>query len=287
MKKILLVLMALLLLSGCSSPKGEYQYKERDDDSIVDLSLDQKTSSTTSTSISTSKLVYRATIELQTQKFDESNEKIKQLVKKYNGFFEASQVTNGSYFSATNYRLGKYTVRIPTENYNSFIEEIEKEVYVSGKSETVENISQSYYEVETHIKSIQIEIARLQELMSKAENMSDLITIEKALTEAENELEHYQTSLAQYDTLIDYSTITLSLQEVVVYQGSNESFFEEIKNAFVSGITDFVYFLKDLSLFIIENIITIIIVIIIIIVIKKKKVFSKIKEAIFKKVKEK
>jgi hypothetical protein len=51
--------------------------------------------------------------------------------------------------------------------------------------------------------------------MEQAESMEDIIALESALTDVEYQIEQLSTTLNHYDALINFSTITLYLNEVV------------------------------------------------------------------------
>ena len=80
--------------------------------------------------------------------------------------------------------------------------------------------------------------------------MEDIITIESAISDTELEIERLTGTLQQYDALVDYATVYLSLQEV--YQLSNveepaTSFASRMGAAFASGWRGFVGALESLA----------------------------------------
>lgn len=80
--------------------------------------------------------------------------------------------------------------------------------------------------------------------------MEDIITIESAISDTELEIERLTGTLRQYDALVDYATVHLSLQEV--YQLSNveepaTSFASRMGAAFASGWRGFVGTLESLA----------------------------------------
>lgn len=61
--------------------------------------------------------------------------------------------------------------------------------HVTWQDDSAENISEQYYDTQSRLETAQIKLARLQELLKKAENMEDIITIESAISETEYEIE--------------------------------------------------------------------------------------------------
>ena len=82
---------------------------------------------------------------------------------------------------------------------------------------SVENITQTYRETEATVKAYEIERDRLLEMMDKAETIEDMIAVEARLSEVEAELSRHKTSLSSMDRDVNYSTVTIWIEEVRVY----------------------------------------------------------------------
>ena len=93
----------------------------------------------------------------------------------------------------------------------------------------------------------QTKLERLQTLLSQAETMEDIITIESAISETELAIEQLTGTLRQYDSLVDYSTVTISLEEVYKLSNAEEpptTFASRLGRAFAAGWNGFVDFLE-------------------------------------------
>ena len=85
---------------------------------------------------------------------------------------------------------------------------------MASKTESTENISTQYYDTEARLKTLRTKQERLQALLAEAEVMEDIISLESALSDVEYEIEQYSSTMNQYDSLVSFSTIDLTLQEV-------------------------------------------------------------------------
>ena len=85
---------------------------------------------------------------------------------------------------------------------------------MTSQSEKSENVSQQYYDTEARLKAQRTKQERLLSLLEKADSMETIVALEDALSEVEYEIESLTTSLNEYDSLISYSTIELTLDEV-------------------------------------------------------------------------
>jgi len=155
------------------------------------------------------KLIYTADIGLQTTEFDTAVQKLGELVDSMGGYFENSSVNNYS-----SYRSGNYTVRVPAKNFDAFCTQAGQLCQLNYISRSAEDVSEYYYDTESRLATQQTKLDRLQELLSKAESMEDIIVIESAISETELAIEQLTGTLRHYDSLVGYSTVSISLDEV-------------------------------------------------------------------------
>ena len=192
------------------------------------------------------KIIYTGDINLETTAFDETVKALAALAEVKGGYLERSTVGGGS----RGYRWADYTVRVPSAQFQGFLDPAGELAHVTWRNTNLENITETYYDTAGRLKTQQIKLERLQKLLSQAENMEDIITIESAISDTELEIERLTGTLRQYDALVDYATVYLSLQEV--YQLSNveepaTSFASRMGAAFASGWRGFVGALESLA----------------------------------------
>ena len=181
------------------------------------------------------KMVYTASIEMQTLEFDQAAQDIASLVESMGGYFEQKNFSNYS----SSYRHASYTVRVPAEQFTDFCTQVGTLCHVTWQTDTAENISEQYYDTQSRLETAQIKLERLQELLKKAESMEDIITIESAISETEYEIEDLSGTMRHYDALVGYATVDLELSEVYRLSGTEDapkSFGEKLANAFTDGL---------------------------------------------------
>ena len=192
------------------------------------------------------KMIYTARMEVETTGFDAADADLRTLVEVLGGYFEQAAVHN----YGSGYRSGDYTVRIPADQYRPFLERVGTLCHVTYQEESSDNVSTAYYDAESRLVTQQTKLERLQALLAQAENMEDIITIESAISDTELEIEQLTGTLRHYDSLVDFSTVYITLQEV--YQLSNveepaTSFGSRVGTAFASGWRGFVSTLESLA----------------------------------------
>ena len=192
------------------------------------------------------KMIYRANLELQTTEFEKAAADVRTLTQSLSGYFEEQSVHNYS----SGYRSASYTVRVPAERFDDFLLQIGELCHVTYQSQSAEDVSESYYDMESRLETARIKLDRLQELLSRAELMEDIITLESAISETEYQIERLSGELRHYDALIGYSTIYVTLQEVYRVTETDTApltFAQRVGTAFRDGLRDFGDALEDLA----------------------------------------
>lgn len=178
------------------------------------------------------KLIRTVRLEMQTREFDKLTGGLQNKIQEMNGYIESSSVWGNSYYNNST-RSSEYTVRIPADRLDEFIEAASGMGNVTYKNESVEDVTLQYVDVESHQKALETEQARLLELLEQAENLEDLLTIESRLSEVRYELENYGSQKRVLDNQIDYSTVYMTISEVErITEVGEKSFFEEIADRF-------------------------------------------------------
>ena len=192
------------------------------------------------------KRIYRADLWLETTAFDEAVESLGRLTKELGGYYENSSLRTGG----SGYRWADYTVRVPAEKYDEFLTRAGALCNLTWRSESAENVTEAYYDTAGRLKTQQIKLERLQELLSRAEVMEDIITIESAISETEYQIESLSGTLRHYDALVDFATVTVNLQEVYKLSSVEEapdSFAARMGSAFTGGWAAFTDGLENLA----------------------------------------
>lgn len=178
------------------------------------------------------KLIKTVNLEMQTKEFDAVVESISKKVQEMGGYIEDSSVWGSSYYS-TGARSASYTLRIPSDRLDEFVEATDELGNITYKNESVEDVTLRYVDVESRKKALETEQARLLELLEQADNLEDLLTIESRLSDVRYELENYGSQLRLLDNQVDYSTVYLNINEVErIIETKERTFFEEIADRF-------------------------------------------------------
>ena len=214
------------------------------------------------------KLIYRASMSIQTREFEETQKAIRQLVDAMGGWYETNESYYGGYYNyyGSNLRNAYYTVRIPASKYSEFLTAVGDSCHVVNLSQSVEDVSLAYSDIEHRLETLNTKHDRLIELLSKATEMKDIIELENALSECEYQIDNYSQSKNRYDSLIGYSTVNIDLSEVAQLSDSvveDQSFSARLGRTFKRGIDNFLEGLDDFVMWLSYNLIGIIFILII------------------------
>lgn len=120
--------------------------------------------------------------------------------------------------------------------------------------------------------------------------MEDIITIESAISETEWNIEDLSGTLRHYDALVDFATITVSLQEVYKYSDTEElpeNFGDRLGSALSRGWKSFVDGMADFAVVLAYNwmwiILWAVIIAAVVVIIRKVRRRNGVKLTLFKR----
>ena len=259
MKRILSILLCLMLtlglLSGCGSDKApmemapgaaadmDYGYSEKTE-SVSD-SLTSGTSYELP-SITDRKLVKTVYLSAETETFDVLMESLNQKIATLGGYVESRDL------NTSRRQRCEMVIRIPAASLNGFVEHVNANANVTNSSESAKDVTLDYVDTEAKITALEVEQARLLELLASAESLDDILTIEARLSEVTYELERYASRLRELSNLVDYATVYLTVYEVEVLTPVEEpTVWQRISTGFNETLTDLGDNLTDLFVWVI------------------------------------
>lgn len=230
------------------------------------------------------KLIKNVNLSVETKEYDSLMVNLENEIKNLGGYIESMDAYNGNSYYTTEGRYATIVARIPAAALDGFVSKVGEEANVTNRSESVEDVTLNYVDMESHKKMLTEEQERLMQLLEEASSIEDIITIESRLSEVRYQIESMESQLRTYDNQVDYSTVTLSIQEVKeLTPVVEESTGERIRNGFLAscinvldGIKEFfVSLIIALPYLIIWGVILTIAIFIIVKIVKKSDARSK------------
>ena len=185
------------------------------------------------------KLIRTVEMDVETQNFENILNQVEQKVTELGGYVENSSLNQNSMYSQYRNRSAEYTVRIPEERLDEFVQMVEEGTNVTYRQNSVEDVTLSYVDLESHKEALETEETRLLELLEQAEDMADILAIESQLSNVRYQLDSMESQLRTKDNQVDYATIYLYISEVErLSEIPDETAWSRITTGFVNSIYD-------------------------------------------------
>ena len=197
----------------------------------------------TESAVAGDKIIYTARLTLETKDYDAARAALEQALADAGGWMENS--SESSYDDSS--RSLSMTLRVPAENYESFLTAAGQAASLVNRSESADDVTAQYTDVAGRIANLEGQRDRLRELQASAGTLSDLLDIEAQLSDVQYQLESWQSQLDWYDDQVASCTVTVSLREVETYTPTGETFLERLGAAFAEGWQNFVAGLASIA----------------------------------------
>lgn len=185
------------------------------------------------------KLIKTVDMSVETKDFDGMLVGLTQQITGCGGYVENMNTYNGSIYSGSrSERSSHMTIRIPEDKLDSFLGAVTELSNVISRNDSVDDVTLTYVDLESHKEALLTEQARLLELLEKAETVEDIITIEQRLSDVRYQIESMESQLRTYDNKISYSTVYLDIQEVKeLTPVAEETTWERISGGFMESLS--------------------------------------------------
>ena len=220
---IIFILIAGLVFTSCSkndtaesmaydmgSPQIQTEYAMEDGDIYYgDDEAANKTSSVNAGDAVdySEKIIYNVNMGIVVDDPVETSKMIKEQVSALGGYVSSSYSNkyddNSSYVNME--------VRVPSKGLNDMTDYIYSISEVEYENLYTDNITESYYDTVTRLEHEKVQAAQLEELMTKAETIEDIIKVRQELSNVQQNIEVYEGRIRMWDSLVDYSTINISI----------------------------------------------------------------------------
>ena len=155
------------------------------------------------------KIVRTAGVTLATTAFDRDEDALRKKTADAGGYVESLN----QYKDGKDLRRLTLTLRIPSVGLDTFLAGLEDVGRVIGKNESAVDMTVQYADTALRLETQRSKMTRLQELLLKAEAVSDLLEIETEIANTQYEIDSYETFLRGIDRQVEFSSITVTLME--------------------------------------------------------------------------
>lgn len=263
-----------LLLTGCgASSKSdmaiteayaapsmeEVYYDDIENGAVADSASFSSASTTASTNatadandLANRKLIREASLTVETKTYDDFVTQLEQQLADTGAYVQNAETTGNA---ERGNRWAYYTIRVPADRYDTLLSSVSSLGNVTYKSENIQDVTMAYTDTEAKIRALEVEEETLLEILAKCENVADVITVQSRISEVQYQLDSYRSKLRQYDNLISYCTIGLTIDEVekVSIPVAEKTVGQRIREDLADNCEDIVEDTKDFAVWFVSS----------------------------------
>lgn len=193
-------------------------------------------------------LIRTASMTIGTQQYDESLSALCGLCEASGGWIASTSENT----SNSGLRTCYLTLRIPADKLDEFLTGTGGLGRVTYRSESAEDVTESYYDTKGRLATQQALMARLQALVTDAASLSDLLALEAQIADTQYQIDRLQSSLNTTERRVNYATVDMTLREenaAADITDGDKSLGERLISAVRSGIVAFGELLENAVVF--------------------------------------
>lgn len=160
------------------------------------------------------KIIKEGAAEIEALEYEKAVNGLYDLVTSLGGFVE-SQTMQGNRYYQSSLRSASITVRVPAEKFDEAMYRLSNLGSVVRQDSSGTDITDSYADTEARVRNLKIQETRILELIAKAQKLDEIVTLESRLSDLRYQIESLENSLKNYDRLLAFSRISLTITEVL------------------------------------------------------------------------
>jgi len=223
------------------------------------------------------KIIREGSAYIETRDFAQSMASIDRMISQSGGFIEQKNI-RGSSYSANDLRRATIVFRVPSHQFETVMDSMGNVGAVIQSSTSGTDITDQYIDYETRLRNLKMQEETLLDILSRAEKLEDVITLESRISEVRYEIESIENKLKNYDRLVQYSRITVELEEVVEITPVTpvaRTLGDRLGHAFRTAIESFVDELENFLVWLVYNwillLLILVLALVVILIVKRRK----------------
>lgn len=148
------------------------------------------------------KIIYNASMRVEVKKLETQTKDVVEKAKIQGGYMVSADIDN-------------VTIRIPAEKLNSFMDEIATYGKVESRNVYSQDVTEQYADLDIRLENAEKSRKRYLELLNKANEVADILAIERELERLNTNIERLKGQLNSYDTQVKYSSVSIYFDEKV------------------------------------------------------------------------
>lgn len=155
---------------------------------------------------------------------------------------KAMAAQKGGYLSSTNIQkgyndrlTGSVVMRVPQAEFENTLAGVKAIGTVKSASTQGEDVTEEYMDLEAQKQSYQNQLAQYNAIMKQSTRVEDIIKVQEQIDRVQTELDRLEGRLKYLNSRVDFSTITVSLEEPEPVGGESGHNFVSTINEGIAG----------------------------------------------------
>ena len=194
------------------------------------------------------KLIKSYKVQAESKEYDKAVSFLDNAVSEAGGYYE-----NRREHSSGNVRYLTAVVRVPADKAEGFAEGLRGAANVTDMYKTAQNVTEAYIDTEARLESLEAERQSLINMMASLDKASEFdfwYKLQTRISETEQEIASLKAKIKNYDNLVSYATLDITLYEVKEFtESEDDPFVKRISDAFRQSWKSFGDGCKDFAVF--------------------------------------
>ncbi|MDA7977713.1 MAG: DUF4349 domain-containing protein [Pirellulales bacterium] len=156
------------------------------------------------------KIIYSAQIDLVVKDFSPLASQLQELVEHYGGYVADANINS----THGDRRHGRWQVRIPTDNFNTFLKDVANLGLPENQTQTSQDVTEEFVDLQARINNNKrLETRVLELLENRNAELADVIKVEQELARVRGEIERMEGRLRYLTDRTELTTVTVNARE--------------------------------------------------------------------------
>jgi hypothetical protein len=182
------------------------------------------------------KIIRTATVDLEVTNVAGSIEAIKSLASSKGGFISSTYIHK----TYNNRMAGTVIIRIPAAEFENSLAGVKAAGTVKSASAQGQDVSEEYVDLEVQLASYQNQLSQYNVILKQCTKVEDLIKVQTQIDQVQINLDRLKGRIKYLDNRIDFSTITVNLDEPEPVGGQTGFSFVSTLNEGIAGLVGMV-----------------------------------------------
>ena len=251
MRQLIFSFILICGFTGCGA--NEASVRNVAQEALAESSLSESTQapSTVPNQAASRRVIYEANLELSAQDFDSAESQLRSLINKANGYVADARLRqlDGSK------RTGTWTIRIPVENFDSFLAAVRKLGAPISLTQTADDVTNEFVDLESRIENQKKLESRIIELLnSSRDGMKDVIKVEHELARVREAIEVMEGRIRVMRNVTQLATIHLKVTEEEKFVAAVKPEFDQrIRLAWNNSVEESKEFWQNVTVWFVRN----------------------------------